>query len=128
MKIEHLGLNVKDPVAMAQWYERNLGMRIVRKGGPPAHTHFLADDSGQVMFEIYCNTKAPMLDLPSTDLLTLHLAFLADDVVEKHRQLLAAGATPLDAPTVIASGDQLAVIRDPWGLAVQLVKRAKPMS
>jgi catechol 2,3-dioxygenase-like lactoylglutathione lyase family enzyme len=127
MKIEHVGLNVKDPVKMAEWYVRNLGMKVARKSGPPSHTHFLADSSGQVMIEIYNNTSAPMPDYASMDLLVLHLAFMADDVPGTYRRLLAAGATPLNEPYVIESGDQIAVVRDPWGFPVQLVKRAKPM-
>jgi len=30
MRIEHFALNVAKPAEMAQWYARNLGMKIVR--------------------------------------------------------------------------------------------------
>jgi catechol 2,3-dioxygenase-like lactoylglutathione lyase family enzyme len=58
MKIEHVAFNVADPVAMAQWYEKNLGMRTVRSGGPPVNARFVADASGSVLIEIYNNPKA----------------------------------------------------------------------
>ena len=31
MKMEHIALNVKNPATMAGWYERHLGMTVVRK-------------------------------------------------------------------------------------------------
>src|SRR5262249_45002677 len=43
MDIEHMALNVPDPVAMADWYTEHLGMRVVRSVPGPPHTRFLAD-------------------------------------------------------------------------------------
>jgi catechol 2,3-dioxygenase-like lactoylglutathione lyase family enzyme len=127
MKIEHVGLNVKDPVGMADWWVKNLGMKVVRKFGPPACTHFLADASGQVMVEIYCNTKAAIPDYASMDLLVLHVAFVSGDIGRDHDRLVEAGATELQAPYSTEAGDRIAVVRDPWGFPVQLVERAQPM-
>ncbi|HVM59451.1 MAG TPA: VOC family protein [Verrucomicrobiae bacterium] len=127
MKIEHVALNVADPVAMATWYEANLGMRTVRSFGPPNHARFMADASGQTMLEIYRNPKAPVPDYPKMDPLILHVAFAVDDVKATRARLMQAGATAVGEMTVTDSGDELAMLRDPWGLAVQLVKRAKAM-
>ncbi len=127
MKIEHVGLNVKDPLALTDWYVKNLGMKVLREGPAPANARFLADESGKVMLEVYCNTAAPVLDFAALDLLVLHFAFLADDVPAAYQRLLKAGATPLVAPLSADNGDNLAAVRDPWGIAVQLVKRAMPM-
>ena len=41
--------------------------------------------------------------------------------------MIAAGATPAGEVTTSPVGDQLAMLRDPWGLAIQLVKRSRPM-
>jgi len=43
------------------------------------------------------------------------------------RSLLQAGATTEGEVTTTPFGDDLAMLRDPWGFAVQLVKRAVPM-
>ncbi len=43
------------------------------------------------------------------------------------RRLVAAGATHVSGPEVVAGGDEVAMLRDPWGICVQLVKRAQPM-
>ncbi len=127
MKIEHVAFNVSDPVTMAQWYEKNLGMRTVRSGGPPVNARFVADASGQVMIEIYNNPKAAVPDYRKLDPLILHLAFHVDDVAATRQRLLAAGATPEGDVTRSDAGDDLAMVRDPWGFPVQLVRRAKAM-
>ena len=51
-----------------------------------------------------------------------------DDVAAARRTLLAAGATPVGEITVTPDGDELAMLRDPWGFAVQLARRGTPMA
>jgi hypothetical protein len=41
--------------------------------------------------------------------------------------LIAAGAIVIDDSTTIPNGDQILMMRDPWGLSIQFVKRAEPM-
>lgn len=127
MKIEHTALNVTDPVAMAEWYVAHLGMKVVRSGGGPAHARFLADSSGSVMLELYRNEAAPVLEYGAMDPLMLHIAWVSDDVAGDRARLLLAGATGEGDVQALASGDKVAMLRDPWGLALQLVHRAKPM-
>ncbi|HUJ10202.1 MAG TPA: VOC family protein [Verrucomicrobiae bacterium] len=127
MKIEHVAFNVAEPVAVARWYIDHLGMQAARVFGPPTNTHFLADASGQSMIEIYNNPKAAVPDYRKIDPLVLHLAFAVEDVRATRQCLLQAGATPEGEVTVTDGGDDLAMVRDPWGFAVQLVKRRQPM-
>jgi len=127
MKIEHVAFNVAEPLAVAKWYIENFGMRTVRSGPPPVSAHFLVDAAGQSMVEIYCNTKAPVPDYRKIDPLVLHLAFAVDDVRAMRARLLKAGAMPEGEVTTTEGGDDLAMLRDPWGFAVQLVKRRVPM-
>ena len=127
MKIEHVAFNVADPVAMAHWYETHLAMRAVRSTGAPTHTRFLADASGQMLIEVYCHPKASVPDYRQIDPLILHLAFAADDVQATRARLLQAGCTAEGETTTTDSGDHLAMLRDPWGLAIQIVKRRTPM-
>lgn len=127
MHIEHVGYMVQDPPAAAQWYCRHLGFRIARKMNESPWTHFLVDGSGRVMLEIYNNPKAKVPDYAATDPLVLHVAFTVEDVAAERTRLLAAGATADGEITVIPCGDQLAMLRDPWGLSIQLAKRAEPM-
>ncbi len=125
MKIEHLAFNVQDPPAVADWYVENLGMKIVKAGDPPISVRFLADDGGN-MIEIYHNDAAPMTDYSTQDPLTLHLAFLADDCAATRDRLLQAGATSAGDMFEVG-GDILAMLRDPWGFAIQLAQRQTPL-
>ncbi len=127
VRLEHVALNVADPAKMAQWYVDNLGMKIMREGPPPANMRFLADSGGNMMLELYHNPPDIVPDYPAMNPLLLHVAFMVDDVDTVRQKLIAAGATAVAEVTVTAAGDKLAMLRDPWGLAIQLVHRADPM-
>lgn len=127
MKIEHLALNVSDPLNLARWYVEHLGLTVKRRMMEAPWAHFLADDSGTVMLEIYGNTDAPRLDFPALQPPALHLAFLSADLSADVRRLVTAGATIVADVHTLPSGDGFAMLRDPWGLPLQLVKRKEPM-
>ncbi len=127
MKIEHVALMVEDPVAMVRWYERHLGMRTARAGGPPSFTHFVADSSGPVMLELYRSDRLAVPDYRSMHPLLLHVAFACDRVDEERARLLQAGATAAGEVELTPTGDRVATLRDPWGLAIQLAQRREPM-
>lgn len=127
MDVEHLGLNVRDPAAMAEWYAAHLGMRVVLAKDQPVPVRFLADSADDVMMEIYHNPAAEVPDYSTVNPLVLHLAFTSDDVRRDHARLLRAGATSASEPGVLPTGDEIAIVRDPWGLPVQLVRRKQPM-
>ena len=127
MNVEHVAFLVDDPEAVADWYCKHLGMVVVRKGDPPVRMRFLADEAGKTMFEIYASPEVETPDYRNQHHLVLHLAFYADDIDADRERLIAAGATPVDEVTVTPAGDRLAMLRDPWGLALQLVERKKPM-
>lgn len=126
MKIEHFALNVSDPVAMAKWYSKNIGMTIVREMKEPPYTHFVADSSGDVMLEIYKNPPESIPDYPSMNPLLLHLAFVTENPEGDKKALLNAGATMVEE-IIPGDGTHLIMMRDPWGLAIQLCKRSIPM-
>lgn len=127
MKIEHFAYQVEAPAKSADWYCENLGFVIKRESDIPVPVRFLADETGQVMLEIYNNRRITTPDYRSMDPLLLHLAFVCNDVPETANRLIAAGATLVSGPERLDSGDELAMLRDPWGLAIQLCKRSQPM-
>src|SRR6185369_265580 len=124
MKIEHFALQVADPVAMAEWYVKHLGCSVARSTGEPAHARFLKDASGAVMLEIYRNPKVSVPDYSKIDPLWLHLAFVSSDLAADRDRLVSAGATVVEDLTTTPAGDQLVMLRDPWGTSVQLVRRS----
>ena len=127
MDIEHIALNVPEPVLMAAWYVEHLNLRILRKQEQAPFTHFLADRAGRVVLELYCHAKAVMPNYAALDPLTLHIAFKAEDVAQERQRLLDAGATPAGDIVTTETGDVMTFVRDPWHVTVQLVKRLKPM-
>lgn len=126
MKLEHFALNVENPVAMAAWYTQNLGMKIVRKQEAVPFTHFLADDSERIMIEIYCNPADQVPAYRTMDPLLVHLAFVSQNPTYDKNRLLGAGAS-LESDNSFEDGTQLVMLRDPWGLSIQLCKRGKAM-
>ncbi|MDN3688899.1 VOC family protein [Cyclobacterium jeungdonense] len=126
MKIEHIALNVKHPQAVSDWYEKNLGLKVVKKMANAPFMTFLADDSGKVMIELYQNAKAPVLEYAKLDPLMLHLAFVSENPEEEKKRLVEAGAELVSDDT-LEDGTRLLMLRDPWGLSIQFCKRAKPM-
>jgi glyoxylase I family protein len=127
MKIEHFAYAVEEPAKSAQWYGDHLGFSVKRGADAPVPVRFLADVTGQVMLEIYNNPHVKAPDYKSMDPLLMHIAFCCDDVPATAERLVAAGATLVTGPEVLDNGDCLAMLRDPWGLALQLAKRSDPM-
>jgi glyoxylase I family protein len=125
MKLEHFALQVPDPVAMADWYVKHLGCTIARAGGEPSHGRFLS--VGGVLLEIYRNPKAPVPDYKAIDPLLLHLAFASQNLKADRDRLVQAGARLADDISTTPTGDELMMLRDPWDIALQFVKRAEPM-
>ncbi len=126
MKLEHIALNLPEPKAAAAWYAENLGLKIVKATDAAPFVHFLADDGGS-MLEFYRNPAAEPPDYAEIIPFTLHLAFATEDILATHEQLLAAGAAATGDVEMTPAGDQIVFLRDPWGVALQLVSRKAPL-
>ncbi len=126
MKLEHIALNVIDPGAMALWYAEHLGLTIVRQLEDAPYTHFLADGSGLILLEIYKNPPDQVPLYAKMNPLLLHVAFVSEDPESDKAALLSVGATFVEEVR-FEDGSHLVMLRDPWGLALQLCKRGVPM-
>ncbi len=118
MKLEHIGFNVAEPQKVMDWWCANLGFM-------QTHPAFVVDSTGQMAIEFYRNDAAPIPDYTAISPLTLHIAFLSEDVDADAARLVAAGATLLE--TVHKPGFDMAMLRDPFGLAIQFVTRGTPI-
>lgn len=118
MKLEHIGFNVAEPQKVMDWWCANLGFT-------QTHPAFVVDSTGQMAIEFYRNDAAPIPDYTAISPLTLHIAFLSEDVDADAARLVAAGATLLE--TVHKPGFDMAMLRDPFGLAIQFVTRGTPI-
>jgi len=127
VRFEHVALNVADPPATADWYCKNLGMKLIKQGQPPVNARFISDAGGNMMLELYTNPPDAVPNYRSMNPLLLHIAFTVDDIQAVRAKLLGVGATIAEDITTTPAGDQILILRDPWGLAIQFVKRTKPM-
>jgi len=127
MKFEHFALNVPAPAAMAAWYVAHLGLQVLRRSDSGSLAHFLGDETGRVFFEIYHNPSAPVPNYAAQPPLVFHFAFFAPEARTLRAALVAAGATLLTEET-LADGSVLVMLRDPWGVALQLCQRAVPFA
>lgn len=126
MKMEHVALNVSDPHAMAALDRDHLDFQVVKAMSDPLFIHFLREAAETMMIEIYKNPPHEVPSYPSMNPLLHHLAFTSADPEKDKERLLSAGATLVEE-TRLADGTHLVMLRDPWGLAIQLAKRASPM-
>lgn len=127
MKLEHVALNVADPKAQAEWWAKNLGMRVVLASEEPPHIHFVVDSAGVSMLELYNNPAVEPTDYASLSSASLHIAFSSSDIEADRSKLVAGGATVEGDVTSTPAGDKLAFLRDPWNTPFQLVERLKPL-
>lgn len=127
MKIEHFAYQVAEPGAVAKWYCAHLEFTVARSYEEPVSCRFLADETGTVMIEVYYNPRVEVPPYAEMDPLILHLAFVCADVPATAERLVAVGATVVVPREVTPNGDELAMLRDPWGMAIQLCKRSEPM-
>ncbi|MDH7603336.1 MAG: VOC family protein [Melioribacter sp.] len=127
IRFEHIGINVKDPITAARWYSENLNMKILREGTAPNYSTFVADSSIHMMIEFNYNKDFPTIDSLNFNYDSFHLAFCVFNINMIKEKLLNAGATVLSDLRKTDSGDQVLVLKDPWGLPIQFVQRVKPM-
>lgn len=127
MRLEHIAFLVHDPAEVAAWYETNLGMKVIRRAGPPMNAHFVADTSGLSLLEFYQHPTIPVPAYAEVDPWVHHIAFAVSDIEGELARLVAAGGTALGDPMTNPAGDVAVFVRDPWGLALQLVKRKEAM-
>ena len=125
MKLEHIAINVSDPVAMSDWYVEHCGLQEVIRLEEPPFTRFLTHDNGRTAIEIYHNPSAPVPDYQSQNHLVYHNAFTTDDIDATSEKLQAAGASFVEEVN-LPNGTRLIMLRDPWGVPLQLVHRTDP--
>ncbi len=126
MTFEHFALNVPDARTHARWYVDHLGFTIVRHREDAPFTHFLADDTGRVIVELYTNPAAAIPDYAAAHPLCFHVAFISKNASADRARLESAGAT-FASEDALPDGSQLVMLRDPWGVPIQLCQRATPL-
>jgi glyoxylase I family protein len=126
MRIEHFALNVADPIGTARWYVAHCGFRVQRQQEGPPFTVFFGDPAGHVLIELYHRTDKPVWTPGHfREPLFFHIALASDDLAADTARLSAAGASVIEQ-TIDPDGFGLVMLRDPFGVPLQLCRRRQP--
>ena len=127
MKIEHFAINVREPQKMAAWWAEQFDLKIIRADEKAPFIHFLADDGNQTLIELYANDSGEFVDYGSLSLYTFHIAFAVEDIEAETARLVAAGGTQDGEIITLGTAVRFSIVRDPWGVAIQLLQRMDPL-
>ncbi|WP_258105617.1 VOC family protein [Marinoscillum sp. MHG1-6] len=122
MAFEHFALNVESPVEVAQWYCDHLSLHLVFEQKESPYMRFLADETERVVMELYNNPAAPIMDHNVNHPLVFHVAFESSDAQADKERLEKAGAVFFEEKKP-GEGTHLVMMRDPWGVPLQICQR-----
>jgi hypothetical protein len=122
--IEHIGISVRSPIAMADWYKEVLGFNIkIALEDTEKAAAFITDSPGNVMLELGRLPNITALCEKTDHHLQLHIGIHSQDPDSDAQYLIAKGATFIEKCPVTKPGENIQVLYDPWGNCLQLVKR-----
>jgi catechol-2,3-dioxygenase len=125
MVFEHIALNVKNIKDVKDWYVDHIGLKIVSEQTEAPFMTFFSDSSGRVVLELYHRPEEEITDFRTKHPLTFHMAFVSQNAVTDKLRLLDKGASFVEEITK-EDGSHLVMLRDPWGMPLQLCHRAEP--
>lgn len=123
MILEHFAINVNNVDAVVKWYVSNLDLKIVSQQKELPFMTFLADSSDRVIMELYQRPDATMTNFTGQHQLTFHVAFISENAEKDRLRLEKEGASFVEEVEK-EDGSHLIMLRDPWGMPLQLCQRA----
>lgn len=124
MVFEHFALNIASVDHVVNWYTTNIGLKIVSQQKVAPYMTFLSDTSGRVILELYHRSDEKITDFTKEHPLTFHVAFVSENAEEDKDRLMKAGATFVEEVRK-EDGSILFMLRDPWGMPLQLCQRSR---
>ncbi|MCP4977305.1 MAG: VOC family protein [Maribacter sp.] len=124
MVFEHFALNVSNIDEVVKWYVGNLGLSIVEEQKEAPFMTFLADSSGRVIMELYCRPDEHIANFKNQHPLTFHVAFVSENAEKEKNRLIDKGASLVEEVEK-EDGSHLIMLRDPWGMPLQLCQRTQ---
>ena len=123
LRIEHLGLPARDPLALKEWYVKVLGAKVIFDNGqtPPA---FLLSVAGGVMIEIYAGGFA--LEETGDNKLNgwRHVALRVDSIETAKAELERRGVQFTEEIKPAGGGGRVLFFADAEGNLLHLVERS----
>jgi predicted enzyme related to lactoylglutathione lyase len=123
MVFEHFALNVANIEQAVDWYCQHLGLTIASQQKVAPYMTFLADSTGRVVLELYSREDALKRNFETEHPLTFHVAFVSEDAQADKQRLVEQGASFFEEVHK-PDGSHLVMLRDPWGMPLQLCQRA----
>jgi catechol-2,3-dioxygenase len=125
MVFEHIALNVKNVEDIRDWYVANVGLKVVSEQSQAPFMTFLEDSTGRVILELYHRPEEEITNFKTKHPLSFHMAFVSQNAEKDKTRLLDNGASYVEEITK-EDGSHLVMLRDPWGMPLQLCHRTKP--
>ncbi|SMG41570.1 VOC family protein [Arenibacter troitsensis] len=125
MVFEHIALNVKNVEDIKDWYVSNMGLEVVFEQTEAPFMTFFEDSTGRVILELYYRPDEEITDFKTKHPLNFHMAFVSQNAEKDKNRLLDKGASFVEEITK-EDGSHLVMLRDPWGMPLQLCHRTKP--
>lgn len=124
MIFEHFALNIANLEEVVSWYVEHVGLKVVSQQKESPFMTFLADSSDRVILELYHRPDEKITNFPEQHQLTFHVAFVSENAKEDRLRLEKRGASFVEEVKK-EDGSHLVMLRDPWGLPLQLCQRAR---
>ncbi len=124
MIFEHFAINVNNVDAVVKWYVSHLGLKVVSQQKELPFMTFLADSGDRVIMELYQRVDAMMTNFTTQHQLTFHVAFVSENAQKDRDRLEVEGANFIEEVRK-EDGSHLVMLRDPWGMPLQLCERAQ---
>ncbi|MFC4221347.1 VOC family protein [Flagellimonas marina] len=125
MIFEHFAVNVENLGLVVDWYMTHMGLNPRVSDWKPPFVTFLEDSTGRVVLEFYQRTDAPVTDFSKENSLSFHVAFVSENAENDKKRLVESGAT-FELEVQLEDGSHIVMLRDPWGMPLQLCQRANP--
>ena len=125
MVFEHIALNVKNVEDIKDWYVANVGLKVVSEQSQAPFMTFLEDSTGRVILELYYIPEEEITNFKTKHPLSFHMAFVSQNAEKDKTRLMDNGASYVEEITK-EDGSHLVMLRDPWGMPLQLCHRTKP--
>ena len=121
--IEHIALYSDDTKALADWYAKYLGVKIVSDNGKGVY--FIAFPDGSMLELVKTDSKNQPtgLEVPGIR----HLAIAVDDFEEAEAKIREADTEILQEPVTAPNGAKTMFFRDIDGNILHFIKRPKPL-
>ncbi|MGK9477972.1 VOC family protein [Melioribacter sp. OK-6-Me] len=123
--VEHIAFNLLNAVGTGDWFVDKLNMIIIKQNNASDFGRFVADSGKNLLFELYQNSEAPVLNFNDILPAQFHVAFSVENI-DKIKEILKDCEIAQDLFTT-ESGDKIMVLRNKDGVPLQFVQRKKPM-